>query len=534
MADHWRSPSSPAHVHEPWRVRVRAAGGAVVGAGVLLGGRYLLTCARVVAGAQEVVVDLVGVRGAPSALARVVPAPDGDPGDLALLELDPPQPEGTGAVLRQTALSWERDVHTWGYPRGREQGVRAPLVLAPRGDSEWLRMDPRPPGEQQVRAGFAGAGVADDETGEVLGVVVGDYADEAADPAWMLPVETIRARLPETGEWAVGGPAIDALFSEPVDPAATADREDVARALTGWLGSRDSGPPVLILVGAELAVLRRTVALSDPGSRRRAGRPPSGALPAVGSVDLALDAAGMSAEEVSRRVVDRAGLSVAGHGGPGDRVRAGTPPMTIVVDGVDDAERPQELLERALRPLAEGGARLVLGFRRESSPSLAAARAWQADALGERLDRLSGRVRELTEAERVLLVRHGRPGERAARLRLRLHALRRMADSDPEWVRQELDECERAVARALRRAGESTRRAEDAKARSRELLGLLDAYKTMAAEAGLAEDPALAAEHRRAHALLTRGVADPLAARQAVRGYGAAVRRAVEGTGDGR
>src|SRR5690348_12072804 len=134
---------------EPWRVRVRsgASPSRIVGAGVLLDREHVLTCAHVATAVSTLVVDMVGLAGAPSSEARIAaglcvpPDAGGQRGDVALLRLGVPQPGGIGVTLRRAALTWDRHVHTLGYPDepGLEIGVWARMTLAGRAGVEWLQ-----------------------------------------------------------------------------------------------------------------------------------------------------------------------------------------------------------------------------------------------------------------------------------------------------------------------------------------------------------------------------------------------------------
>ncbi|MGH4000534.1 MAG: S1 family peptidase, partial [Pseudonocardiaceae bacterium] len=178
-----------------WRVRVCDADGAVLGAGILLGTRHVLTCAHVLRpddpGSEDppnssVVIDFIGLPKVPSANARVtvdgwVPLDDSKGGDIALLELEAPQSSGSTTPLRRLPTTRHRAVFTCGFPRGLEDGMWVDATLA--GDCgpnrECVQMNATWAG-RQVRAGFSGAPVFDDATRYVIGVVVGKYNDEEA------------------------------------------------------------------------------------------------------------------------------------------------------------------------------------------------------------------------------------------------------------------------------------------------------------------------------------------------------------------
>jgi hypothetical protein len=509
----------------------------VSGAGVLLGRDYVLTCAHVATNAgSEIMVDAGGMARTPSVHARIdpehhVPATEDWHGDVTLLRLDQPLIDRSGTTLRRVALSWDRTVRAYGYPDGLENiGVWAHALIT--GDAgpggAWRQLNTRP-GEQRIRRGFSGAGVIDDETGDVLGIVVSEFNDQSANVSWMIPIETILRDLPRVKEWVTGDPAADEVFSGPV--SADVDGDAKAHEILNWLSRRGTGDVVLIVVG-DASALRWAVALSG-GERSAHGEDPAGPSVAVGSIDLALDASGKTEEQVSHRIVERAGVSVDDSASCADRVRAGIPPMTVVVDGVDDAQRPEALLNRVLRPLAEQGSRLLLGFRRESSPSLAVAQSWEVGSIDHRLERLAEKTRALVTAEREIAssraqVRDGATVtfDDAGKLLNALAALRVTAARDPELTRHPLETCERMATRALRDAEAQAGFLAGQLAECHELRGRLEAYRAKAIDHGLVEDIELAAVHRKAHELL-EPPADVPAARVALCAYQMAVRNAI-------
>jgi serine protease Do len=495
------------HGNELWRVRVRsrAEPGRILGAGVLLDREHVLTCAHVAMAAAELAVDVVGLDGVPSSDAWIVdglcvpPFANEQRGDVALLKLGVPQPEGIGAPLRRAALSWDRLVHALGYPNnpGLEMGVWARMTLAGQVGVEWLQMNRRHVGEQRVRKGFSGAGVADDETGEVLGIIVSEYTDDAAGLSWMLPVEAIITHLPLVSEWAVGDSAIDPAFD-----ARDADLTGPVAQFAGWLARRFEGAAVLIVVGPDVVAVRKAVALSSPKTAD------------LGPVDLALDVVGQTVEEVSRRILNRAGLGVDNARTSSERLQAGTPPMTIVATGIDEAKEPEALLGNVFTPLVESGARVVLGFRHNDSASLAMARTLAAETVAGRLDACGARITAL-EA--------GNLGAAVAELRLQLTAMRMAAAEDTAMVAERLTKFEQRIAkaeRALRTANRSAAAISDHR-------GLLTATQARAAAGGLIEDLELAAKYRVAAEVLAADPVDEAAAHAAVRAYQDAVRRAL-------
>lgn len=567
------------HGQEPWRVRVCDAEGAVLGAGMVLCTGHVLTCAHVLMGHRsyapaaeravpdvKVTVNFVGLHGVPSARAWVAdggwipPLRDGR-GDVALLELDRPQPGGLETPLHRLPVTWGRAVHTCGFPRHLENGLWVGATLAgscgPGG--EWVQLNPRSAGEQ-VRAGFSGAAVVDDETGYVIGMLVSKFTNAEADLSWMIPVETIVRHIPRVTECVSGAKAADQSFAEGLRQPGILD-VDLARQIAIWLGQRHGTASIMIVIGtsnqAVLAVLRRAIVLADrelrpPATDEILTRAPAGTVPPLGSVDLAVDAAGKTVGEVFRRIVDRTGIPVDESTEPTVPLRDDVAPMTVVVDGIDDAEQPEALLTEVLKPLSEQGTRLLLGFRRESSPSLSIAQSLTAndaplgdEEIQERLEQLARQVIELSAVEREARRRHeyvaGRitlvpaAPSRAVSLRLSLSALRlAAADPDRHWLRSELEATERAAERALGQATEIRQRLDELLAKRQELRGRLEAFKAKAADGGLAEDIQLATLYRQAHEMLWRAPCDLLVATESVERYLQAVRHKLDGrSGDG-
>ncbi|MGH3831552.1 MAG: tetratricopeptide repeat protein [Pseudonocardiaceae bacterium] len=390
-----------------WRVRIRNANGAVLGAGILLGTRYVLTCAHLLIRSDapdlstvntvpdiDVTVDFVGLPPLPSAKARVarggwVPDNDTDGGDIALLELDAPQPIGSTTPLRRLPATRGRAVYTCGFPRGLEDGMWVDATLSgPCGPGgEWVQMDATSPG-RPVRAGFSGTPVFDKLTQCAIGMVVGKYTDEESGLSYMLPVETILRHLPEVSAWVRGAKATDPslvgnLGSQVLD-------DDLARKLVSWMERHRGTENIQIIITGNSdapgsAVLRSVIGLADREQRPNSTDPlvtaaPPGTVPAPGSIDLAVDVTGKTPAEVFRRIAERAGIPVEQSTEPTAQLWDSLPPMTIVVAGIDDAEQPEALLTDVLEPLAERGHRLLLTFRRASSSSLTVARSWIGSA----------------------------------------------------------------------------------------------------------------------------------------------------------
>jgi serine/threonine-protein kinase PknG len=532
-----------------WRVRIQVDG-VVRGAGMLVGEKQVLTCAHVVGEASKsdapdgmVVVEFVSVRGTPLVRAKVaeggwIPVHNDESGDLALLDLlDPDEKSPREYAPMQRGDFRGRRVQAFGFPEGAEQiGVNADATVSdwagPGG--EWIQLNSQPD-DTRVTNGFSGAAVVDEETGAVIGMVVMAYARDRPSVSWMTPVETILHYLRDLSDCVAGSPAVDGELAavDNVSPA----QGGVAQKWGGFF--RRIGPPVRLVVTGEpgssvTAGLRSMIVLADRERRPRSSGPPGDrTVPPIGSVDLAVNASGKTVEELSARINDRFEPSTD------SRRRL---PATLVVDGVDDADDPEALLRKLLKPLADDGIRLLLGFRRESSQAWQLARSlWPGgdkpddhpDVVRDRLDELGDRIAYLAKLEAEL--RRYRASvaeqiadvpdlkERAFALRAWLTALRG-APIDTAG----LNEAEEAAARTGLRLEEFRRRLDAVVDRRDELLRLLAAYHKVAVNRGLAEDIHLDGYYRRAEDALWRAPCDLAVAARLVGDYREAI-RAVDG-----
>ncbi|HWR48956.1 MAG TPA: serine protease, partial [Pseudonocardiaceae bacterium] len=290
-----KSPTDVVPEQDQWLVRVRDAHGAVLGAGILLGTRYVLTCAHVLLRSEahdpgtantvpdiDVIIDFVGLRPVRSARARVtdggwVPPNDADGGDIALLELDAPQPTGSTTPLHRLSVTRGRDVYTCGFPRGLEDGMWVNAKLSGRcgPGGEWMQMDATSP-DRSVRAGFSGAPVFDNVTRCVIGMVVGTYTDKESGLSYMLPVETIVRHLPRVEKWVRGAKAADPSLVG--GPGSAVPDNDLARKIVSWMDQRRGTENIQIIITGNSdapgsATVRRTISLADREQRPNSADP---------------------------------------------------------------------------------------------------------------------------------------------------------------------------------------------------------------------------------------------------------------------
>ncbi|MFE0170983.1 trypsin-like peptidase domain-containing protein [Streptomyces sp. NPDC059002] len=192
-----------------WRARIGTVDGVPRGAGVLVDGTRLITCAHVVEGLDEVSVTLPGcaeaLHGAVAWVGdwrRV-----GDRGDVAVVALDraarvPPCGFAPLDVLRPRAGHVVRELRALGFPFGHEkEGTH--VTLRTSADrllgQEWLEIDVEQAHLQRLGEGFSGAAVYDPETGLVVGIVTDAVLDGEQEGyiGRMLPLDTLRGHWEE-------------------------------------------------------------------------------------------------------------------------------------------------------------------------------------------------------------------------------------------------------------------------------------------------------------------------------------------------
>ncbi|MFF2060921.1 tetratricopeptide repeat protein [Streptomyces sp. NPDC058200] len=453
--------SNSAHSRESWRSRLfrtQVRGPRPpLGAGVLLPGGLVLTCAHVVlhravrdGGGQgagkpfeSVYIDFPGAPEAvPTPLrARVMqeylvaPTPSFGGGDLALLKLDrvPPVPPAT--LHRQSPADSEH-VHTTGYPDDLWGGENIAARLGGTGGPgiipEWVQLDTTPGPPYIVRRGYSGSGVVHNRSQGVVGIVVHQYGRADAPPtgpqhAYMIPTETVLKHLPleRLGLTVSGARAVSREIA--VSPRQTGNRgaPGLRRWLARWLDEAPGTGAVEIAFAREgdqrtMPAIHSVLTLAD---REQNPRPSSDATadePRAGSIDLAMDATNHSAAELARRVAERGGLAPSDPAGLLELIAADSPRLAAAFLSVDRSASSDEEVMDLLRALRRRGlSRLLLVFRDPESPLLSLVRRdlLAADWAQERAEHIGARLARLDELEhrlrQVPASGSGRPGPRA-------------------------------------------------------------------------------------------------------------------------
>lgn len=197
-------------------VRVHDRAGAVIGAGFLVGDRLVCTCAHIVAAAtgsgpadpeppaEPVTLDFPLLRPGedqpgrdaliPARVHRWDPQRDDDTGDIALLQLQAPAPDGAKPVpLAPDGAGWEHAFRAFGFPQGRDHGVWVTGRMLGRQGAGWVQLEV--PEGPRIARGFSGAPVWDEDAGGVVGMVVA--AERGATTAYLIPSALLLEMDPE-------------------------------------------------------------------------------------------------------------------------------------------------------------------------------------------------------------------------------------------------------------------------------------------------------------------------------------------------
>jgi WD40 repeat protein len=145
------------------------------------------------------------------------------------------------------------------------------------------------------------------------------------------------------------------------------------RELAGWLAAPPDNQAMMRVVtgdpgSGKSAVLGRLVLLADPTQRQSAMRADPdldpATLPPKGSIELSVHARGRTSQEVIEAVAAMVGVEAASVEDLLDVLQRRMPPVTVVVDAVDEASGAEELTGVLVRLAQTGGVRLLVGTRR--------------------------------------------------------------------------------------------------------------------------------------------------------------------------
>ncbi|GIF76977.1 trypsin-like peptidase domain-containing protein [Asanoa siamensis] len=393
----------------PWVVAIHSSADSPTptGAGVVVAPDRVLTCAPVIRpGGRPPEEIWVAFPAAGHARGRVRQVIAGSDPDVVVLALDRPAPVAPARLrLPPLANLAGRPWWSFGFPDHDPAGRATHGTIGDPIDRGHVRLtsdDPTPAGTASIGSGtaYGGAPIWSPDYQAVIGLVV-----PATGPAVGGDGRAVglAEALPELKLGALADWRLDAAG----EPARTAwgwargthfrGRTAVLRVVGDWLDRPGPDGRLLVVTGApgigKSGVLGRIVTTADAA----AARLDPGDTAARGSVACAVHAGGKDALAVATEIAVAA--SAALPHAPGDllphlRDRLATRParFNLVVDAIDEAVRPRELIETVLVPLArEGdllGVRVVVGTRRadDEGDLLAAFGAATPDEIGPGVD----------------------------------------------------------------------------------------------------------------------------------------------------
>ena len=192
-----------------WHVRIHdRKNGAIVGAGVLIDSRRILTCAHVITNAlgldkvreapvEAVRIDFPQCEREERRMARVIAGgwfSENDSADIAVLEIDGDDlAHVIPAPLRPAPNPDEQMIYALGHPAGYDNGIwaRARLIASGGVNREWVQIEAFSDIGKRIQKGYSGAGVWDEQKKAVIGCVIAADRAETDRVAWMIPVQNI-------------------------------------------------------------------------------------------------------------------------------------------------------------------------------------------------------------------------------------------------------------------------------------------------------------------------------------------------------
>ena len=184
-----------------WQVRIASTDGTVLGSGVLVSGRHILTCAHVLDRSPARPDAVFQIDFPRSTSGTVLPAQVPEDGwlpqlttgqrDIAVLELADDLPADVAPARLGRGESCIGNVaRVYGHPTRIVEGVWTHGTIAdtsgPHG--EWMQLVGD---RERIEQGFSGGGVIDSPSGRVVGIVVAAYEPLDRPAAWMIPMEVV-------------------------------------------------------------------------------------------------------------------------------------------------------------------------------------------------------------------------------------------------------------------------------------------------------------------------------------------------------
>src|SRR5579864_6365171 len=195
--------------HEASIVRIFRDNQLVVGTGFLVDTLSVLSCAHVVASAlglaedtaeipdHAVVLDFPLVAPGCTLTAHVSlwqPPQQNGGGDIAVLTLDSPPPEGASSVrlvITENVDLWEHRFRAFGFPSKHSDGVWVSGKLRGQQAAGWMQIEHEEQTGYRVQQGFSGGAIWDEQLNGVVGMVVAAEQDPTIRAAYVIPASAL-------------------------------------------------------------------------------------------------------------------------------------------------------------------------------------------------------------------------------------------------------------------------------------------------------------------------------------------------------
>jgi hypothetical protein len=190
-------------------VRIFGTGETIIGGGLLIGPRAVITCEHVVraalglregeaAPAADVVFDFPMLAPHQKLRARIVVwQPEQDLAGLEIVESDQLPLDAAPAHLIAAVNLWEHPFRAVGFPAGRSNGAWTTGVLRARQAQRWLMLEDIKVTGYPVERGFSGTPVWDDTLGGVVGIINQAETHPDRRVAYCIPTEVLQQSWPE-------------------------------------------------------------------------------------------------------------------------------------------------------------------------------------------------------------------------------------------------------------------------------------------------------------------------------------------------
>jgi len=180
-------------IDEPWRVRIAAVDGRTVGAGVLIDASHVLAAEHGLRrGGGAVPTFAVATVEAEDRMVEARVVTDEATVDAAILELAAPLPAPRLPTIERCGPTGGRSVRFFGYPTG-DTGlwIRARMIGYGGPTGQLVQLDIGSMGGLPIGPGMSGAGVVDEGSDAIIGIVVATTPAHSSrnSTMWMLPME---------------------------------------------------------------------------------------------------------------------------------------------------------------------------------------------------------------------------------------------------------------------------------------------------------------------------------------------------------